>query len=218
MCSVFFSSKEPMQIEAVKAAYARYANVYDALFGPVLHRGRKAVIEALACRPGDRVLEVGVGTGLSLPLYPSFVRVTGIDLSSQMLDKARARVASKKLSHVDGLHEMNAEAMSFPDASFDKIVAMYVVSVVERPARLLHELHRVCSPEGEIIIVNHVLSDSPLLGAVEKGLARFSDSLGFRPDFPLSDLVNGSGRIETVANVNFLWKVMRVRNGIRQAR
>jgi phosphatidylethanolamine/phosphatidyl-N-methylethanolamine N-methyltransferase len=203
-----------MHIDSVKAAYARYANVYDALFGPMLQRGRKAVIEALACRPGDRVLEVGVGTGLSLPLYPPFVRVTGIDVSGDMLDKARSRVAAKGLSHVDGLHEMNAEAMTFPDASFDKIVAMYVVSVVERPARLLHELHRVCAPDGEILIVNHVLSDNPLLGAVERSLARFSDSLGFRPDFALSDLVNGSGRIETVSNVNFLWKVMRVRNGI----
>lgn len=203
-----------MHLEAVKAVYARYANVYDALFGPMLQRGRKAVIEALACRPGDRVLEVGVGTGLSLPLYPPFVRVTGIDVSREMLEKARSRVIARKLLHVNGLHEMNAEAMSFSDASFDKVVAMYVVSVVERPARLLQELHRVCAPEGEILIVNHVLSDSPLLGAMEKGLARFSDSLGFRPDFALSDLVNGSARIETVSNVNFLWKVMRVRNGI----
>jgi len=203
-----------MQVEAVKAAYARYAKVYDALFGPVLHRGRKAVIEELKLRPGDRVLEVGVGTGLSLPLYPPFVRITGIDLSREMLDKARARVAARNLSNVEGLCEMDAEAMTFADASFDKVVAMYVVSVVERPAQLLHELHRVCAPQGEILIVNHVLSDSPVLGAMEKGLARFSDSLGFRPDFALSDLVNGSGRIETVANVNLLWKVMRVRNGV----
>jgi phosphatidylethanolamine/phosphatidyl-N-methylethanolamine N-methyltransferase len=203
-----------MHVEAVRAAYARYAHIYDALFGPVLQRGRKAVIEALSLRPGDRVLEVGVGTGLSLPLYPPDVRVTGIDLSREMLEKARARVAVKKLRHVEGLHEMNAEAMSFADASFDKVVAMYVVSVVEQPARLLHELHRVCAPGGEILLVNHVLSDSPLLGAMEKSLARFSDALGFRPDFSLSDLVNGSGRVETVANVNFLWKVMRVRNGI----
>lgn len=204
---------KPMHVEAVKAAYARYAGVYDALFGPVLQRGRRAVIEALNLRPGERVLEVGVGTGLSLPLYPPFVRVTGIDVSRPMLDRARLRVAAKNLAHVEGLHEMDAEAMRFADASFDKVVAMYVVSVVERPARLLHELHRVCSPGGEILIVNHVLSDSPLLGAMEKGLARFSDSLGFRPDFALSDLVNGSGRIETVSNVNLLWKVMRVRNG-----
>jgi phosphatidylethanolamine/phosphatidyl-N-methylethanolamine N-methyltransferase len=202
-----------MQIEAVKAAYRRYANVYDALFGPVLQPGRKAVLEALQCRPGDRVLEVGVGTGLSLPLYPPFVRVTGVDLSRDMLDKARTRVRRRELTNVEGLHEMDAQAMDFPDASFDKIVAMYVVSVVQEPARLLGELHRVCKPNGEIFIVNHVRSSNPVVGAVERSLARFSDQLGFHPDFELHSLVNGSARVEHISNVNFFWKVMRVRNG-----
>ena len=202
-----------MQIQAVKAAYRRYANVYDALFGPVLQPGRKAVMEALDCRPGERVLEVGVGTGLSLPLYPPYVRLTGIDLSSEMLDKARTRVRRRGLSNVEGLHEMDAEAMDFPDASFDKIVAMYVVSVVAEPARLLRELHRVCKPHGEIFIVNHVRSSNPVVGALEKSLARFSDQLGFHPDFELHDLVNGSGTVEHISNINFFWKVMRVRNG-----
>lgn len=206
-----------MNNDAVKAAYARYANVYDALFGPVLQRGRKAVIEALGCRPGERILEVGVGTGLSLPIYPPGVEVTGIDLSAEMLERARARVVRQKLTHVAGLYEMNAEEMTFPDGTFDKVVAMYVVSVVENPQRLLRELHRVCAPHGEILLVNHVLSDNPLLGAVERSLARFSEKLGFRPDFQLTDLVNGSARIETVATVNLLWKVMRVRNGIDPA-
>jgi phosphatidylethanolamine/phosphatidyl-N-methylethanolamine N-methyltransferase len=202
-----------MQIEAVKAAYRRYANVYDALFGPVLQPGRKAVLEALECRPGERVLEVGVGTGLSLPLYPPFVRVTGVDLSSEMLEKARMRVRRRELTNVEGLHEMDAQAMDFPDASFDKIVAMYVVSVVQEPGRLLSELHRVCKPNGDIFIVNHVRSANPVLGAVERGLARFSDQLGFHPDFELHSLVNGSARVEHISNVNFFWKVMRVRNG-----
>jgi phosphatidylethanolamine/phosphatidyl-N-methylethanolamine N-methyltransferase len=201
-----------MQIEAVKAAYRRYASVYDALFGPVLQPGRKAVLEALECRPGDRVLEVGVGTGLSLPLYPPFVRVTGVDLSREMLEKARTRVQRRALSNVEGLHEMDAQAMDFPDGSFDKIVAMYVVSVVQEPARLLAELHRVCKPNGEIFLVNHVRSSNPILGAVERGLARFSDQIGFHPDFDLHSLVNGSARVEHISNV-FLWKVMRVRNG-----
>lgn len=202
-----------MQIEAVKAAYRRYAAVYDALFGPVLQPGRKAVLGALQCRPGDRVLEVGVGTGLSLPLYPPQVRVTGVDLSREMLDKARARVQRRGLANVEGLHEMDALAMDFPDASFDKVVAMYVVSVVQEPARLLRELHRVCKPDGEIFIVNHVRSSNPVVGALEKSLARFSDQLGFHPDFELHSLVNGSARVEHISNINFFWKVMRVRNG-----
>jgi phosphatidylethanolamine/phosphatidyl-N-methylethanolamine N-methyltransferase len=202
-----------MQIEAVKAAYRRYASVYDALFGPVLQPGRKAVLEALKCRPGERVLEVGVGTGLSLPLYPPYVRITGIDLSREMLMKARSRVERRGLENVDGLYEMDANAMEFPDASFDKVVAMYVVSIVQEPARLLAELHRVCKPDGEIYMVNHVRSDNPIVSAVEKSLARFSDHIGFHPDFDLKSLVNGSARVEHISNVNFFWKVMRVRNG-----
>jgi phosphatidylethanolamine/phosphatidyl-N-methylethanolamine N-methyltransferase len=203
-----------MQIEAVKAAYRRYAKVYDAVFGPVLQPGRKAVLEALQCRPGDRVLEVGVGTGLSLPLYPPFVRLTGVDLSREMLEKARARVERRGLANVEGLHEMDALAMDFPDASFDKVVAMYVVSVVQEPARLLRELHRVCKPDGEIFIVNHVRSSNPVVGALERSLARFSDQLGFHPDFELHSLVNGSARVEHISSINFFWKVMRVRNGV----
>jgi len=207
-----------MQIEAVKAAYRRYAGVYDAVFGPVLQPGRKAVLEALGLRPGDRVLEVGVGTGLSLPLYPADVRVTGIDVSREMLDKARARVARRRLANVDALLEMDAEAMSFPDASFDKVVAMYVVSVVADPGRLLEELHRVCRPDGEIYLVNHVRSDNPLVGAVEKSLARFSDKLGFHPDFELRELLDPSHEIAELSRINFFWKVMRVRNGVAHRR
>jgi len=206
-----------MQIESVKAAYRRYAAVYDAVFGPVLQPGRKAVLQALRLRPGERVLEVGVGTGLSLPLYPRDVTITGIDVSREMLEKARSRVARQRLANVEALLEMDAERMSFADASFDKVVAMYVVSVVPEPARLLAELHRVCKPQGDIFIVNHVRSSNPVVGAVEKSLARFSDQLGFHPDFELHSLVNGSARVEHISNVNFFWKVMRVRNGIGTA-
>jgi phosphatidylethanolamine/phosphatidyl-N-methylethanolamine N-methyltransferase len=207
-----------MQIESVKAAYRRYAAIYDALFGPVLQPGRKALVQALGLRPGDRVLEVGVGTGLSLPLYPRDVRLTGIDVSREMLEKARARVARLRLANVDALLEMDAERMSFADASFDKIVAMYVVSVVERPGRLLEELHRVCRPDGEIFIVNHVRSDNRLIGAMEKALAPLSDKLGFRPDFELRDMVSDHEQLTELSRINFFWKVMRLRNGVAHPR
>jgi phosphatidylethanolamine/phosphatidyl-N-methylethanolamine N-methyltransferase len=207
-----------MQIESVKAAYRRYAAVYDAVFGPVLQPGRKAVVQALGLRPGDRVLEVGVGTGLSLPLYPRDVRITGIDVSREMLEKARRRVSRRRLANVDALLEMDAERMSFPDASFDKVVAMYVVSVVERPDRLLDELHRVCRPHGEIYLVNHVRSDNRFIAAVENGLARFSDKLGFHPDFQLRDMVGDTGELTELSRINFFWKVMRVKNGVAHPR
>lgn len=207
-----------MQLESVKAAYRRYAGVYDAVFGPVLHAGRKAVLQALDLKPGDHVLEVGVGTGLSLPLYPRDVRITGVDVSAEMLAKARSRVAKRHLSNVEALLEMDAEKMTFPDATFDKVVAMYVVSVVENPAALLEELHRVCKPDGEIFLVNHVRSDNRIIGAVEKGLARFSDKLGFHPDFELSDMVSKAEQLTEVSRINFFWKVMRLRNGVHHPR
>jgi len=207
-----------MQIDAVKAAYRRYARIYDTVFGPVLQPGRKAVVEALRCRAGERILEVGVGTGLSLPLYPAEVRITGIDVSREMLEKARRRAAARKLANVEALMEMDAESMAFPSESFDKVVAMYVVSVVQRPARLLEELHRVCKPDGEIFIVNHVRSDNALIGAMEKGLARFSDKLGFRPDFELRELLDGPHEITQVSRINFFWKVLRLRNGVAHRR
>jgi phosphatidylethanolamine/phosphatidyl-N-methylethanolamine N-methyltransferase len=203
-----------MQLQSVKAAYRRYASVYDAVFGPVLHAGRKAVLEALGLRSGDRVLEVGVGTGLSLPLYPADVRITGVDVSAEMLDKARVRVARHRLANVEALLEMDAERMSFADASFDKVVAMYVVSVVENPAKLLEELHRVCKPDGEIFIVNHVRSDNRFVAALEKSLARFSDKLGFHPEFQLTDMVSSADQLTEVSRINFFWKVLRLRNGI----
>jgi phosphatidylethanolamine/phosphatidyl-N-methylethanolamine N-methyltransferase len=202
-----------MHIEAVKTAYRRYARIYDVIFGAVLQPGRRAVLEALKLKPGDRVLEVGVGTGISLPLYPRDVRITGIDVSREMLEKARARVARAKLSNVDALLEMDAEAMAFPDASFDKVVAMYVVSVVPRPAKLLEELHRVCRPHGEIFVVNHFQSENPILGKVERALAGFSSQIGFHPDLDLRALVPAA-RNGDVSRVAFFWRMVRLRNGV----
>jgi phosphatidylethanolamine/phosphatidyl-N-methylethanolamine N-methyltransferase len=202
-----------MHIEAVKAAYRRYARIYDVIFGAVLQPGRKAVLDALKLKPGDRVLEVGVGTGLSLSLYPRDVRITGIDVSREMLERARARVARARLSNVEALLEMDAETMAFPDASFDKVVAMYVVSVVPQPAKLLEELHRVCRPDGEIFIVNHFQSENRVMGALERALGNVSSQIGFDPEVDLRKLVPGA-RNGDVSRVNLFWKMVRLRNGV----
>jgi phosphatidylethanolamine/phosphatidyl-N-methylethanolamine N-methyltransferase len=202
-----------MHIEAVKAAYRRYARIYDTVFGPVLQPGRRALLEQLDLKPGDRVLEVGVGTGLSLPLYPRSVRITGIDVSCEMLEKSRGRVARHRLENVEALLEMDAEEMTFPDASFDKVVAMYVVSVVPRPAKLLEELHRVCRPDGEIFLVNHFRSENRIVGTIERMLGSVSSQIGFDPLVDLRQLVPAP-RNGDVSRVNLFWKLVRLRNGV----
>ena len=160
------------------------------------------------------MLEVGVGTGLSLPLYPPYVRLTGIDLSREMLDKARCACERRQLTNVEGLHEMDAEAMDFPDASFDKIVAMYVVSVVPEPARLLRELHRVCKPRRR-----HLHREPRALGEPggrrggEKPRALLRHSSASIPISSCTAWSTAPPRVEHISNVNFFWKVMRVRNG-----
>jgi phosphatidylethanolamine/phosphatidyl-N-methylethanolamine N-methyltransferase len=146
------------------------------------------------------------------------VRITGIDVSREMLEKARRRVSRRRLANVDALLEMDAERMSFADASFDKVVAMYVVPVVENPARLLDELHRVCRPHGEIFLVNHVRSDNRFIAAFEKALAPLSDKIGFRPDFELRDMLSDLNQITEVSRINFFWKVMRLKNGVGHPR
>ena len=173
-----------MDRESVRKAYRRHARFYDAWGGPILEAGRKRAIEQMDCRPGERVLEVGVGTGLSLPLYPKGVRVTGIDLSGAMLRQAKERVRELGLSDVS-LLQMDAERMAFPDGSFDKVVAMYVASTVPHPPRLVEEMRRVCRSEDGIFILNHFQSRSAAVAAVERALAPLSKLIGFRPDFSL---------------------------------
>lgn len=203
-----------MDVDAIRKSYRRYARSYDFYFGAVFQPGRKAVIDRMNCQSGDRILEVGVGTGLSLPLYPPDVDITGIDLSSDMLEQAQARKERDGLDRVE-LCEMDAEDMAFKDNSFDKVVAMYVASVVPHPEYLLEEMHRVCKPGGELFIVNHFHSSNPIIGRFEKLLAPLSRLVGFRPDFSLDIFIRETGLdVIDSSRVNFLgyWTLLRARN------
>jgi phosphatidylethanolamine/phosphatidyl-N-methylethanolamine N-methyltransferase len=204
-----------MDISSIKKAYRRYAPAYDFYFGLTLSQGRHRVVEKMCCRPGDRILEVGVGTGLSLPLYDPSVHVAGIDISPEMLERACALVKRRRLANIEGLWEMDAERMDFPDNSFDKVAAMYVVTVVPDPVRLVREMRRVCKPDGELFIVNHFQNPNPVIGACERLLAPLSRYLGFDPAFPLDRFLAGTGlAVAESCPVNFFgfWTLLRTLN------
>jgi phosphatidylethanolamine/phosphatidyl-N-methylethanolamine N-methyltransferase len=167
---------------AVEKAYDRWAPVYDLVFGPVFERGRRAAIVA-AERIGGRILEVGVGTGISLPDYSRANRIVGVDISDAMLDKARERVRVLGLSHVEGLAVMDAERLEFPDNSFDVVVAQYVVTAVPNPEAALDEFARVLRPGGEIIILSRVGAAAGLRRTVEHCVAPAARKLGWRTEF-----------------------------------
>lgn len=177
-----------LDAEAVRTAYRRQAAFYDAAFGRVSRAARLRAIEVVNGLPGSRVLEVGVGTGLALPLYAPDKRVTGIDLSRDMLDRARARVAALGLTGVEALLEQDAEATYFADSSFDVAASMFVASVVPNPRRLLAELRRVVRPGGHILFVNHFAAERGLRRTVERAMAPLSHALGWHPDFAVADL------------------------------
>lgn len=172
-----------MDTQRVASAYGRWAPVYDAVFGPVFRQGRLIAVQA-AERVGGRILEVGVGTGLSLSSYRRTSRVIGIDISEPMLDKARERVRRQGLSHVEDIRTGDAERLDFADASFDVVVAQYVVTAVPNPERALDEFARVVRPGGEIVITTRIGADRGLRGAIEGALMPVTSRLGWRTEFP----------------------------------
>jgi len=171
-----------MELDAVETSYRRWAPVYDATFGRITRMGRNRAVETINARRG-RVLEVGVGTGLSLSRYAPHLEVTGIDYSGDMLDVARRRVAAENLHHVRELRRMDARTLDFPDNHFDTVVAMYLVSVVPDPERVMAEVARVCKPGGQVVIVNHFARDHGFLAWVERLFAPLADKLGWHSDF-----------------------------------
>ena len=168
----------------VAGVYENLASVYDFTFGPTLHPGRVQAIKRMHINPGDRILEVGVGTGINADLYPRDCAVTGIDLSTSMLEKARERVARKGLRNVR-LLEMDAADLRFADGSFDIVYAPYLISVVPDPVKVAVEMKRVCRPGGRIIFLNHFRSPNSMLAWIERAISPFTIHIGFKSDLDL---------------------------------
>jgi phosphatidylethanolamine/phosphatidyl-N-methylethanolamine N-methyltransferase len=204
-----------MDLQDTIRTYRLFSGSYDFVFGPVFHPGRKDAVRIANAQPGQRILEVGVGTGLSLPYFRSDSEVTGIDVSNEMLEKARRRVARRKLGNVKALLEMDAEKMSFPDNSFDAVLALYVASVVPNPGRFAAEMRRVCRPGGTIVIVNHFASEDGIMRAVEKLLAPLAGFIGFHADFSLDNFLQVSDlsvREIKPSNLFGYWRLLRCTN------
>jgi phosphatidylethanolamine/phosphatidyl-N-methylethanolamine N-methyltransferase len=179
-----------MDLNAVLRAYRRYAPAYDVLFGPIFQWGRAMTVAHLNKLACENILEVGVGTGLSLPRYDSDKKIVGIDVSSEMLAIARRRVQARGLSNVAALAEMDGERLAFRDNQFDAVVAMYVMSVTPNPRQCLAEMQRVCSPGGTILICNHFVKERE--GSVSPWLEPLSRQLGWHPNFALPELLENS--------------------------
>jgi phosphatidylethanolamine/phosphatidyl-N-methylethanolamine N-methyltransferase len=197
-------------LRRVERVYDALSTVYDSAFDWVLGPGREKAVQALEAQPGDRILEVGVGTGLTLPLYPEHCRITGIDISAEMLERARARREDLGLDGVE-LRVMDAGQLDFPDGAFDRVLAPYVVSVVPDPVVVMNEARRVCRPGGRIVVVNHFGSQNRAVSAVESLFSPASQWLGFRLDLP-SSIVRALPGLrlvrETRVNLFGLWRLM----------
>jgi phosphatidylethanolamine/phosphatidyl-N-methylethanolamine N-methyltransferase len=181
----------------IEKAYDRWAPVYDLVFGRVFETGRKAAIDAAEkhCGPGGgRILEVGVGTGISLPDYNRANRIVGIDISAAMLRKARERVIENSLTYVESIAVMDAKHLAVPDASFDVVVAQYVITAVPDPEATLDDFARVLKPGGEIILVNHLGAEEGFRKLFEQGFSPLARRLGWSPEFPWKRLTDWTAR------------------------
>ncbi|HSF04899.1 MAG TPA: methyltransferase domain-containing protein [Methylomirabilota bacterium] len=203
-----------LQKKQVQRAYELYAPVYDFIFDWIFAPGRAAAVKHLELRPGDRVLEVGIGTGLNLPLYPPAVRLTGIDISQEMLDKAVERVQTLTMPNVN-LKFMDATAMDFGDDEFDKVLATYTISAVPDPVAVLQQMRRVVRANGTIVILNHFRSERRLVGRCEDLVAPLCTRLGWKSNLPLRPLLARVGLTpELVVKVNMFngWRLVKCVN------
>jgi phosphatidylethanolamine/phosphatidyl-N-methylethanolamine N-methyltransferase len=195
----------------VEGVYDKLAKVYDLTFGPSLHPGRLQAIQRMGITGQDRVLEVGVGTGINLSLYPRDATVIGIDFSSSMLEKARERAARKDVPHSLRLLQMDAADLKFADDSFDIVYAPYLISVVPDPVKVAQEMRRVCRPGGRIVILNHFLSPNPILSRLERSISPFTIHIGFKSDLDLpAFLAQADLQPISIEKVNFprIWSLV----------
>jgi phosphatidylethanolamine/phosphatidyl-N-methylethanolamine N-methyltransferase len=198
----------------VKRAYKLYAPAYDFIFDWIFNPGREAAIQLLDIHRNDHVLEVGIGTGLNMPLYPPDCRVVGIDLSEEMLEKAQERMVELNLNNIT-LKSMDATVMAFGDDEFDSAVATYTISAVPDPVGVLREMRRVVKPGGNIVLLNHFRSQRPLLGRIEDLVAPVCTRLGWKSNLPLEPLLQQVDLTpESSAKVNLFngWRLLRCVN------
>jgi phosphatidylethanolamine/phosphatidyl-N-methylethanolamine N-methyltransferase len=195
----------------VEGVYDKLAKFYDYTFGPTLHPGRLRAIQRMDIQAGERVLEVGVGTGINLSLYPKDCSITGIDFSSSMLEKARERAARKDVPHSVRLLQMDAADLKFADDRFDIVYAPYLISVVPDPVRVAQEMRRVCRPGGRIIFLNHFLSPNLVLSRLERLISPMTIHIGFKADLDLpAFLAQADLRPVSIEKVNFpkIWSLV----------
>ncbi len=206
-----------MSVEYMERVYNRYSGVYDFIFGKVFQSGRELGPEMLDLFPGAQLLEVGVGTGLSLPLLPRTIDITAIDLSQKMLDQAHKRANALGLKRVQ-FRKMDATNLDFPSASFDRVFAAYFISTVPDPVRVVQEMKRVCKPGGYLVFLNHFQNEQPILGAIEKLYSPLFYRLGFKTDLNLRKLAQQCGlkiEIEEKFGIGALWSAVRCINPVR---
>jgi phosphatidylethanolamine/phosphatidyl-N-methylethanolamine N-methyltransferase len=190
-------SGQNLDRETIEKAYARWAPVYDLVFGPLLDMGRRTATNA-ATRVGGRILNVGVGTGLELPYFDKSHEVIGVDISEPMLRKAQERVDREKLTNIKGLCVMDGANLSFADNSFDCVVAQFVITTVPQPEKTLDEFARVLKPGGEIVLVNHIGAERGLRASFERWFSQHARKLGWSPEFPfkrISDWAEKNGKV-----------------------
>ncbi len=204
-----------METSRVKSLYAVYSTFYDSVFGRLYAPGRLAAVRLMNVRPGEEILEVGVGTGVSLPHYPRHARIVGVDISREMLAKAEERKAALGLSNVE-IYEMDATRMDFPEGRFDKVIAAHVVTVVPEPLKVMEEMKRVCKDSGEIYILNYVGASSGIAARLEQLFSPIRKAMGLGAYIDLEAVIKEAGlTVEYKERVNVfgLCRLIRCRKG-----